>query len=159
MVRAILVLAWYTCALPSPDRPCVEIETKVFPSALEAVRAYHKSVEALDRKLYFLSEDVDHVKRFGDYSQMKESRDMTKLAAEAAAATDAELCIKGLQNRDQFMINMSCKLNCDAMAGASSDLEITDEVRDFIFATLKKCRTDRQSRAWNRLVCGKDKCP
>lgn len=159
MIRAVLVLAWYTCALPSPDRPCVEIETKVFASSLEAVRAYLKADEALDRKLYFLSEDVRHVKEYGDYSPMEESRDMVKLAADTAAATDAELCIKGLQNRDQFMINMSCKLNCDAMAGASSDLEITDEVRDFIFATLKKCRTDRQARAWNRLVCGKDKCP
>lgn len=172
MIRAVLVLAWYTCALPSPDRPCVEIETKAYSSILEAVRGYHQGVDALDRKLYFIGKDgAEEVREYGydpksDYGRLKitgriveSDKSFEELSREAAAKTDAELCIKGLQNRDQFMINMSCKLNCDAMAGASSDLEITDEVRDFIFATLKKCRTDRQARARNRLVCGKDKCP
>lgn len=66
MIRALLVLAWHTCALPSPDRPCVEIETKTFSSSLEAARAYWKAHEALDRKLYFLSEDVSRVREFND---------------------------------------------------------------------------------------------
>jgi len=143
--RDILARVEYLERLAAPNDPDGLAENP----DLETTRAeeFKASLDKMRRDVAALKTDWDP------------KRDMQALSEQAAAQTDAELCIKGLRDRDQFMINVSCKLNCDAMVGASSDLEITDEVRDFIHVTLRKCRTERQDRAFNRLVCGKDVCP
>jgi len=113
MIRAVLVLAWYTCALPSPDRPCVEIETKTFSSSLEAVRAYWKADEALDRKLYFFREDVATPMR--EYMDPpfppKETADaeFERILRNAKNETDAKLCDASRRNNDYFAIKVFCK--------------------------------------------------
>ena len=85
--------------------------------------------------------------------------DFAKLSEQVAAEVDAKFCLKGLETGDEFLIKVACKMGCDALANLSSDLEMTDRVRGFVFAEVKKCRTARQDRAFNRLVCGKDECP
>jgi len=137
MISAILVLAWYTCAIPKspppPEASCVEVEVRSFESVIEARKAYyaagtHVAGEALDRKLYFFDRDAGamHIRLREDGSLV------TGAPRDFKAALDAAECDTARE--------LMWRSNAD-------DVVITSMAR-----LIAKCRTQRQEAALDRIV-------
>jgi len=127
MISAILVLAWYTCAIPKspppPEASCVEVEVRSFLSAFEAKKAYLASGTALDRKLYF----IDHDARGVSMVRMMEPKPRDFKAAIDAAECDTARELMWRSNADDVVITSMARL-------------------------IAKCRTQRQEAALDRIV-------